>query len=60
LKALLEGMGLSEEMTSQFATVEYKTFGDEILIGFHPSNEAIIGFITPFLINPVWLKGDGS
>ncbi len=53
-------MGLSEEMTSQFAIIEYKAYENEILIGFHPSNEAILGFITPFLINPVWLKGDGS
>lgn len=47
-------------MVSQFATLEFKPYGNEILIGFTPSNEAILGFITPFLINPVWLKGDGT
>lgn len=60
LKALLEGLGLSEEMISQFATLEFKPYENEILIGFHPSDESILGFITPFLINPVWLKGDGT
>ena len=47
-------------MISQFATLEFKAYENEVLIGFHPSNEALLGFITPFLINPVWLKGDGS
>ena len=30
------------------------------MIGFTPQNEALLGFLTPFLFNPVWLKGDGS
>lgn len=53
-------MGLGEEMMSQYATLEFKPYENEILIGFHPSNEAILGFISPFLINPSFLKGDGS
>ena len=60
LKALLEAFGLSEEMVSQFAQLEFKAYENEILIGFTPQNEALLGFLTPFLFNPVWLKGDGS
>jgi hypothetical protein len=47
-------------MISQFANLEFKAYDNEVLIGFTPANEALLGFLTPFLFNPTWLKGDGS
>lgn len=60
LKALLEGFGLTEEMWSEFAQIEFKAGDQEVFIGIAPSNEELLGFLTPFLINPTWIKGDGS
>lgn len=60
LKAILEGFGLSEEMIAQFAHLEFKAYENEVLIGFTPASEELLGFITPFLFNPVFLKGDGT
>lgn len=60
LKGLLEGMGITEEMWSAFANVEFKPGDGEVLIGVAPAAEELLGFLAPFLINPTWLKGDGS
>lgn len=51
---------MSEEMLSQFVDIQFKPYENEILIGFSPANAAMLGFITPFLFNPVWMRGDGN
>ena len=30
------------------------------MIGVAPAAEELLGFLTPFLINPTWIKGDGT
>lgn len=60
LKSILEGFGLSEEMVAQFGNLEFKAYENEVLIGFTPQSEEILGVINNFLFNPQFLKGDGA
>ncbi len=60
LQTLIESMGITSEMWAPFAELEFKAGDGEILIGGSPANEEIIGVISPFMINPTFMKGDGS
>jgi hypothetical protein len=58
-KQILEGMGVGEDMVAQFGALVYKTYENEILIGFEP-NEGIAGLVSPFLPNLTFMKGTGN
>jgi hypothetical protein len=60
LKELLEMNGITEEMTSPFVNIVYSPADNEIHIGISPANEEMLAMATPYLINPTWVKGDGS
>lgn len=40
--------------------MEFKAGDGEILIGLIPATQEAVGFLTPFLMDPTILQGDGS
>jgi len=60
LQTLIEAMGIPLSEAENFAQLEFKAGDGEILIGFTPSSEDLIAPIAPLLLNPSFLKGDGS
>lgn len=49
-------------MWEAFAKVEFKadSANNAILIGASPASEELLGIISPFMINPSFIKGDGN
>lgn len=60
LKALVQGFGIDIEAFAEFATIEFVAGDGEILIGLMPATQEAIGFLTPFIMDPTILQGDGS